>query len=635
MWKWIFVVIVVFFIFVAISGRRTGEANEYQLMGSLMLEQLPMSLQEELKKFCHEPEDLTGEFPIIPDHYIIGEKETMILETKYPDKYKELVDKNLVLTLDFNSGPIFKTAYTSSVQSQDKCGSCWAFACASALTTRIRLYSRRGKSNKYFCYQGSKTNPPECSLSQECANLGNSIFQKLRSSEWVEIITGGRKTSSYRKVGNSCIPYIQYSSNNLCYDYPSCPPNKRRIYNKMEGNNILTGFECVDINSSSSTFPFSRGEEKPVVIVDELKSELPDLFVEPMLWFNVPDENSNAELLKLDKITPGQTGWIYDCLSPYFLAGCNITEIAWELDPTVLGSIQQDLNIKINDINKQMTSFIKSEQLALLSKMNNICFGGIPLYACIYLMLQGCTSLKSHNPFKRFENYKKCLEVVRTKGEGYEKCKKIVNAFSQSYPSNREIESRLRLLYGCQDCDANALPFYSSNEDCFVETEQGIKSLYDQYFCCKRVYIFNKPGLPLKKIIENIKRDIMKYGAVVICIDIKTDLNYNGSDKRERIRYYNRPYIAAGRPACDDGICGHAIIAIGWTKTVYGNAWICKNSWGENWGNKGHFLLAEDKFISDVVAMEPFKYYDPEDFIIPTSIQQQIKKMTIKDTPSS
>lgn len=614
MWKWIFIAIVLFFLFMYVRGKKTGNQDEYYLMGSLMIEQLPVKLQEELKKFCHEPTDLSSEIPNIPDHYIVGQDETVVLKEKYPEKYNDLKNKGLILTLDFDSGHEFETAYSSSIQNQDKCGSCWAFACTYSLTSRIRLYSRRGKSRKYFCYQGSETNPSECEVAVQCASLGQELFQRLRGSEWVEVI-------DTRKTG-SCIPLVQYENNGKCYDYPSCGKNQRRVYNE-DKSNIDSGYDCVDEKSARSTFPIKT------------ISSLPDLFVDPMLWFYNPDENSNYELLKTDKATPGQTRWIYNCLSPYFLAGCNITEIAWELDPSILGSIQDDLRIKINDINKQMNTFVNSNQFSKLANMNNICFGGIPLYACIYLMLQGCTSLKSHNPFKRYENYKKCLDIVKSKSDGYEECQRVVKSFNQAYPSNRGIESRLRILYGCEDCDSNEMPYYSSSENCIIESDGLVKSLYDQYYCCKRVYTFNRPGMSNSEVVNSIKRDMIKYGAVVFCIDVKTDFDYNGTDKQERLKYYNKPYMATGRPSCGEGICGHAIVGVGWTRTRYGDAWICKNSWGDAWGNKGHFLLGIDKFISQVVGMEPFDYYDPDDFIVPTSIQQQIKSMTVKNVPWS
>jgi len=82
-----------------------------------------------------------------------------------------------------------------------------------------------------------------------------------------------------------------------------------------------------------------------------------------------------------------------------------------------------------------------------------------------------------------------------------------------------------------------------------------------------------------------VKEAIIKYGAVA------TGIYYSGSYMNSNSYYYNGP----NGP-------NHAVTIVGWDDNYSKNkfrtspegdgAWICKNSWGDTWGNKGYFYVS-------------------------------------------
>lgn len=92
----------------------------------------------------------------------------------------------------------------------------------------------------------------------------------------------------------------------------------------------------------------------------------------------------------------------------------------------------------------------------------------------------------------------------------------------------------------------------------------------------------------------DIKRHIMKTGAM--------EVSYYSSKDKEFLSYTNGEcsYLQNQMPA---GTTNHAVTIIGWddnfsrsnfgkAKPAGNGAWLCKNSWGEDWGNDGYFYIS-------------------------------------------
>jgi C1A family cysteine protease len=93
--------------------------------------------------------------------------------------------------------------------------------------------------------------------------------------------------------------------------------------------------------------------------------------------------------------------------------------------------------------------------------------------------------------------------------------------------------------------------------------------------------------------LDGIKTAIMENGAIATCYTVKSAFMQN--------------YIQYQPPGTED-LPNHAVTIIGWddnliTQAPEPGAWICKNSWGENWGYDGFFYISYwDKWC----GREPF-----------------------------
>ncbi len=86
----------------------------------------------------------------------------------------------------------------------------------------------------------------------------------------------------------------------------------------------------------------------------------------------------------------------------------------------------------------------------------------------------------------------------------------------------------------------------------------------------------------LEERIQTIKQTVFEFGPVATNMALYDDL-----DKyREGVYTYNGKARSQG---------GHWVLIVGWNddpSMTGGGYWICRNSWGEKWGNKGYFNSA-------------------------------------------
>jgi C1A family cysteine protease len=85
-----------------------------------------------------------------------------------------------------------------------------------------------------------------------------------------------------------------------------------------------------------------------------------------------------------------------------------------------------------------------------------------------------------------------------------------------------------------------------------------------------------------------------------------------------------------------EGIGRHAVVICGFLRVGNDFVWICRNSWSESFGNQGFFLCShayvsggDERSIMDIVAMQPFEYYDENDFLPADEPADEIPKSNI------
>lgn len=157
--------------------------------------------------------------------------------------------------------------------------------------------------------------------------------------------------------------------------------------------------------------------------------------------------------------------------------------------------------------------------------------------------------------------------------------------------------------YGCFGMSASdALNrYFSSGETKIGEEKYFPYELEDSenanYIGCSK-YIDNKlsnisiPNINVYTVIncqEYLKQIIFKYGPVFINMSVK---KYPEQDENPFFLYDSGIFTDNAAGFADVDI--HAMILVGWGELNSEKYWICKNSYGENWGVKGYIYLPID-----------------------------------------
>jgi len=108
-------------------------------------------------------------------------------------------------------------------------------------------------------------------------------------------------------------------------------------------------------------------------------------------------------------------------------------------------------------------------------------------------------------------------------------------------------------------------------------------------------------GKVLEERVKTIKYVLTKYGMVIVGFDLYSDFYYHYS---KGVYYYDGYSAKVG---------AHSVTILGWQDDdsyETGGYWICKNSWGREWGENGYFRIGYDQARIDNWILEYAEWYE-------------------------
>ncbi|KAK1151588.1 cathepsin K-like [Acipenser oxyrinchus oxyrinchus] len=131
----------------------------------------------------------------------------------------------------------------------------------------------------------------------------------------------------------------------------------------------------------------------------------------------------------------------------------------------------------------------------------------------------------------------------------------------------------------------NAFKYVQENNG--IDSEEAYPYTGEQGEC-----IYNKTGRAatckgFKEIPEGSERALHSAVAKVGPVSVGIDATLSSFQFYKRGIYYD--------PACNKDNINHAVLAVGYGSYKGKKYWIIKNSWSEDWGNKGYILMARNR----------------------------------------
>lgn len=128
------------------------------------------------------------------------------------------------------------------------------------------------------------------------------------------------------------------------------------------------------------------------------------------------------------------------------------------------------------------------------------------------------------------------------------------------------LREALKTITKCGDVPEFILKGNHEYDEAMKIVEQNLEELKD------KAYIHRISSYVKLNTVDEIKTALMKYGYVALAICW-----------HKRVKIIDGIYT----PQSNETSGGHALVIYGWNE----KGWLVQNSWGEDWGNKGTFVL--------------------------------------------
>lgn len=292
------------------------------------------------------------------------------------------------------------------------------------------------------------------------------------------------------------------------------------------------------------------------------KTVIPDNFS----WANPEDVKKYKPGIPADFITPPLNQAL--CGSCWAFSSASVLSDRW-----AIANKQKSPNLS--------PSFLLScdNKPDVINGLNNLkCEGGVPALAMEFARNKGVVPLNC-------QSYEWCLGNKKCDGASVGAGSDVLNRFVPSCQQHCiDYESKDGIVQPVK----SESPFNTLKVDAWPKDEVGQSTFYSVEIPAAKTFI----GKP-QQVIADIKSEVWNRGPVVSTFQIfedffLKDLWYQGKEGPIYFRDYSKKYASRGF---------HAVAIVGWGTDVDKDGksfgyWIIRNSWGDNWNEKGYFRAA-------------------------------------------